>query len=319
LRLVTYVEDDGGLRAGVELGSSVVDAAAAARVVGWGAAEVAAAESVRGLLTLPAGRLGDLADAARANEAVLAEQGAVRDIGEVRLAPPVPDPEKIICLGMNYADHAAEANGTKPSAPMFFAKFPNSLVGPADPIVVSDGMPTVDYEGELAVVIGCTAKSVTAEEALSYVAGAMVFNDVSERTLQVSNPLWTAGKAIDTFGPCGPALVLMDELDDLQDLGIRTRVNGAVVQDGSTASMLFGMAEVIAHLSSTMTLVPGDIIATGTPAGVGFFRDPQLFLHAGDVVEVEIDQLGTLRNEVIAAAGTRRSRVNQPSAPEGSS
>jgi len=169
------------------------------------------------------------------------------------------------------------------------------------------------------VVIGRTAKSVTTEEALSHVAGAMVFNDVSERTLQVSNPLWTAGKAIDTFGPCGPALVLMDELDDLQDLGIHTRVNGAVVQDGNTDSMLFGIAEVIAHLSSTMTLVPGDIIATGTPAGVGFFRDPQLFLHAGDVVEVEIDQLGTLRNEVIAAAGTRRPEVNQPRAPEGSS
>jgi 2-keto-4-pentenoate hydratase/2-oxohepta-3-ene-1,7-dioic acid hydratase in catechol pathway len=185
---------------------------------------------------------------------------------------------------------------------MFFAKFANSLVGPADRIVPPATTEQVDYEAELAVVIGTPGRNIAAADALGHVAGAMAFNDISARDLQLANNLWTGGKAIDTFAPCGPALVLRDDIGDLQALGVRTRVNGEVVQDGNTASMIFGVAETIAFLSEIMTLEPGDIIATGTPAGVGNSRTPKLFLHPGDVVEVEIEGIGTLRNPVAEAA-----------------
>jgi acylpyruvate hydrolase len=210
----------------------------------------------------------------------------------------VPDPPKIVCLGLNYRDHAAETGLQAPAAPTFFAKWANSLIGPTDDIVPPAVSDKIDYEAELAVVIGRRGRNIDAAQALDHVAGAMAFNDVSARDLQMANPLWTGGKAIDTFGPCGPALVLLDEIDDLQALAVRCRVNGETVQDGTTADMIFGVAEKIAFLSRIMTLEPGDIIATGTPAGVGNSRQPQLFLHPGDVVEIEIEGIGTLRNRV---------------------
>jgi 2-keto-4-pentenoate hydratase/2-oxohepta-3-ene-1,7-dioic acid hydratase in catechol pathway len=181
---------------------------------------------------------------------------------------------------------------------MFFAKFPNSLAGPHADIVPPATTEKVDYEAELAVVIGRRGRNIAEAHALAHVAGAMAFNDVSARDLQLANNLWTGGKAVDTFAPCGPALVSLEEIGDLQDLGVRTRVNGEVLQDGSTASMIFGVAATIAFLSQIMTLEPGDIVATGTPAGVGQSRTPPRFLQAEDVVEVEIDGLGTLRNRV---------------------
>jgi 2-keto-4-pentenoate hydratase/2-oxohepta-3-ene-1,7-dioic acid hydratase in catechol pathway len=217
----------------------------------------------------------------------------------VRLLPPVPDPQKIICLGLNYHDHAAESGQEPPANPLWFAKFANSLVADGDPVVLPAAHPDyVDYEAELAVVIGRTAHRVAAEQALDHVAGAMPFNDVSARDLQLQNPLWTSGKAVDTFAPCGPALVTIDEIDDLQALGLRTRINGNVVQEGNTAEMIFGVAETVAWLSRTMTLLPGDIIATGTPAGVGGPKG--LFLRDGDTVSVEVDGLGTVTNRVRA-------------------
>jgi 2-keto-4-pentenoate hydratase/2-oxohepta-3-ene-1,7-dioic acid hydratase in catechol pathway len=158
----------------------------------------------------------------------------------------------------------------------------------------------VDYEAELAVVIGKTARGVSARDALSCVAGAMPFNDVSARDLQMQNPLWTAGKAIDTFAPCGPALVTLDEIEDLQALALQTRVNGEVVQEGNTSDQIFTVAEVVAWLSRTMTLVPGDIIATGTPAGIGAAR--RSYLSAGDTVAVEVQGLGAVSNAVVAEA-----------------
>jgi 2-keto-4-pentenoate hydratase/2-oxohepta-3-ene-1,7-dioic acid hydratase in catechol pathway len=209
---------------------------------------------------------------------------------EVRLLPPIPDPEKIICLGLNYRDHAEEAGKEIPAAPMWFAKFANSLIGDGEPIVLPPVHGDfVDYEAELAVVIGRGG----------VIAGAMPFNDVSARDLQLQNPLWTSGKAIDGFAPCGPALVTIDEVGDLQDLAVRTRVNGELLQDGNTRDMIFGVAETVAWLSRTMTLKPGDIIATGTPAGVGGFRGQ--FLRDGDIVEVEVGDLGTISNPVRAA------------------
>jgi 2-keto-4-pentenoate hydratase/2-oxohepta-3-ene-1,7-dioic acid hydratase in catechol pathway len=221
-------------------------------------------------------------------------------LAEATLCAPITDPQKIICLGLNYRDHAEETGQEIPTAPMWFAKFANSLAGSGQDIVLPAAHAEyVDYEAELALVIGRIAKNVSAEDALSHIAGAMPFNDVSARDLQLQNPLWTSGKAIDTFAPCGPALVTLDEIDDLQALGLRTRINGETLQEGTTANLIFGPAELVAWLSRTITLLPGDIIATGTPAGVGAAQGR--FLRAGDTVEVEIDGLGPLRNPVRAA------------------
>jgi acylpyruvate hydrolase len=230
-----------------------------------------------------------------------AEQASERiQLADAVLGAPIGDPQKIICLGLNYRDHAEETGQEIPSAPMWFAKFANSLIGSGQDIVLPGAHPEyVDYEAELALVIGRPARNVAPEQALSHIAGAMPFNDVSARDLQVQNPLWTSGKAIDTFAPCGPALVTLDEVGDLGTLELRTRVNGELLQQGTTANLVFGPAELVAWLSRTMTLLPGDIIATGTPAGVGAAQGR--FLRDGDLVEVEIDGLGALRNPVRAA------------------
>jgi 2-keto-4-pentenoate hydratase/2-oxohepta-3-ene-1,7-dioic acid hydratase in catechol pathway len=227
-------------------------------------------------------------------------------LDEVKLLPPVPDPDKILCIGLNYRDHAEETGMPAPPAPIVFAKFRNSLVGAGDPIVLPEASEAVDYEAELAVVIGQRCRSVDVADALDYVAGVMAFNDVSARDLQMQTGQWTMGKAIDTFAPCGPSLVFMDEIEDLQDLRVEARVNGETVQSGTTASMIFTVAEIIAFISRVMTLEPGDIIATGTPAGVGFARTPPLFIKPDDVVEIEIENVGLLANPVVEHAAVRR-------------
>jgi 2-keto-4-pentenoate hydratase/2-oxohepta-3-ene-1,7-dioic acid hydratase in catechol pathway len=283
VRLLTFA-DTAGPRAGILVGEDVVP---------LGALDAPAA-SVRGLLAaLDAGGLAALGERA----AAASERRALAD---VQLLAPVPDPEKIICLGLNYRDHAAESGQEIPKAPMWFAKFANSLIGSGQEIVLPAAHPEyVDYEAELAVVIGRTASNVDAASALDYVAGAMPFNDVSARDLQFQNPLWTSGKAVDTFAPCGPALVTLDEIDDLHALGLRTRINGELVQEGNTRELIFDVPEAIAWLSRTVTLVPGDIIATGTPAGVGASKNR--FLRDGETVEVEVDGLGAVVNRVRAA------------------
>jgi 2-keto-4-pentenoate hydratase/2-oxohepta-3-ene-1,7-dioic acid hydratase in catechol pathway len=227
-------------------------------------------------------------------------RGIVRhDPAGARLLAPVPDPRKIICIGLNYRDHARETGQEIPAAPMWFAKFQNSLIGSGQPIVLPAAYPDhVDYEAELALVIGRRARNVSVENALSHIAGAMPFNDVSARDLQMQNPLWTSGKAIDTFAPCGPALVTLDEIGDLAGLTLRTRIGDETLQEGTTDDLIFGPAELVAWLSRTLTLEPGDIIATGTPAGVGAAQGR--FLRHGDTVEVDIDGLGALANPVRA-------------------
>jgi 2-keto-4-pentenoate hydratase/2-oxohepta-3-ene-1,7-dioic acid hydratase in catechol pathway len=282
LRLISC-EDDGAVRGGVLLGEEVVPLASFD----------APAVTVRGLLAaLDADELAALAERAAGVQPRL-------PVASVRLTAPLPDPEKIICLGLNYRDHAAELGQEPPPAPLWFAKFANSLIGSGAAILLPAAHPDyVDYEAELAVVIGRRAHHVDAEHALSHVAGAMALNDVSARDLQFQNPLWTSGKAVDTFAPCGPALVTLDEIRDIQDLSLQTRVNGEVVQRGSTADQVFGVAETVAWLSRTITLVPGDIIATGTPAGIG--AASERFLRDGDTVEVEVEGLGTLSNPVRA-------------------
>ena len=217
---------------------------------------------------------------------------------EVELGPPVPDPDKIICLGLNYYEHAREVKMEIPGVPTFFAKFRNSLCGPFSPIVLPQLSKQIDYEGELAFVIGRRCKDVPEQKALGCVAGYTIMNDVSARDLQFQTSQWTAGKSPDTFAPMGPGIVPASFVPDPQSLLITTRVNGVTLQSGNTGDMIFSVKHTVAFLSSIMTLEPGDIVSTGTPSGVGFKRTPPVFLRAGDVVEIEIGGIGAIRNPV---------------------
>jgi acylpyruvate hydrolase len=218
---------------------------------------------------------------------------------EVTLLPVIPSPQKIICIGVNYAEHAAETGQAPPPYPTVFAKFANTLVASGDPIVLPPASTMPDYEGELAVVIGRPGRQVTEQDALDYVAGYTAFNDVSARDFQGHTSQWTMGKSPDTFGPLGLALVTADEIPDPQKLELRTTVNGEVLQQASTADMVFTVRQLIAYLSQTMTLLPGDVIATGTPSGIGAARTPPRFLRPGDTVVISIDGVTELTNPVI--------------------
>jgi 2-keto-4-pentenoate hydratase/2-oxohepta-3-ene-1,7-dioic acid hydratase in catechol pathway len=299
VRLVSYSTPDEhaasarpAWRAGIVAGGGIVDAGRLAAETGG--VPATGAGSVRGLLALGDEALASLASAAadRAADCLPPD--------EVVLGPPVPDPEKIICIGLNYRDHAGEVAMELPPAPILFPKWPNSLIGDGQPIVLPPETSRGDYEGELAVVIGRRARRVSEAEALGAVAGYMPFNDVSARDLQLQVSQWAAGKAIDTFAPCGPELVLAGEVGDVEALEVRTRLNGETVQSASTELMIFPVAALIAYISSLITLEPGDVIATGTPAGVGFTREPPIALADGDVVEVEIPGVGLLKNPVVA-------------------
>jgi 2-keto-4-pentenoate hydratase/2-oxohepta-3-ene-1,7-dioic acid hydratase in catechol pathway len=217
---------------------------------------------------------------------------------------------KIICAGMNYRDHAEEAGLDVPERPVLFAKWPNALVGPGDPIVIPSFTNEVDYEAELGVVIGRRTRDVEPEEALGAVAGFTCVNDVSARDLQFQDGQWTRAKSFDTFCPVGPRLVPAAEIPDPQALRIRCLVNGEALQDSSTAHMVFSVAELVAYASRGMTLEPGDLIATGTPAGVGFTREPPVFLRPGDEVTVEIEGIGALTNPVQGVACDARFRTH---------
>ena len=217
---------------------------------------------------------------------------------KIELGPPVPNPDKILCLGVNYREHAAEAQQELPAVPLVFAKFRNSLTGPTSAIVLPRVSKLIDYEGELAVIIGKRCRAVPEEEILEYVAGYSIINDVTARDIQAQTSQWTTGKALDTFAPMGPGIVPASQIPDPQTLTLVTWVNGQEVQHDNTANMIFSVASALAFLSSLMTLEPGDILATGTPSGVGFKRTPPLFLRDGDVVEVEIERIGRLRNPV---------------------
>ncbi len=300
MRLVTF-DRGGGPRSGILLGDSVVDTRAAAEAAGWAADEIAGLYSNRNLLEMSPDRVSGLAASASDCFKQLEGRRAVFSIDAVKLGPPLPDPQKIVCIGLNYHDHAEEVGAPIPAAPIFFAKYANSLAGPKDDIVPPRDTSKVDYEAELCVIIGSPGRYIDEADALSHVAGAMPFNDVSARDLQMANPLWTGGKAIDTFGPCGPALVTLDEIDDLQNLALRTWRNGKLLQDGNTGNMIFAVARLISFLSRIMTLVPGDLIVTGTPAGVAMAHKPPGFLQTGDLVEVEIEGLGRLQNRVVQA------------------
>jgi 2-keto-4-pentenoate hydratase/2-oxohepta-3-ene-1,7-dioic acid hydratase in catechol pathway len=220
--------------------------------------------------------------------------------------PPVLRPEKIICIGLNYRDHAAESKMEVPKEPVIFNKFNNALVGAAGPVILPVNSSQVDYEAELAVVLGKKARHVPAEQAMDCVGGYTLMHDVSARDWQFRTGQWVSGKTFDTFGPCGPVLVTPDEVPDPHSLDIRLTLNGAVMQQSNTRNLIFNIPTLISYISEMVTLVPGDIISTGTPPGVGFARRPQVFLGDGDTVEIWVERVGTMRHRCVAEARARQ-------------
>ena len=279
MRLISYGSDRGE-RAGALRDGKVIDAADALR---------GGPASLRELLA--ADLLGDLG-------AAIDGTGPAAALADVELLPPVPDPEKIICIGLNYSDHAAEAGQDPPAVPTFFAKFANALVADGATVPLPASSSKVDYEAEIAVVVGRAASHVAVADALDHVAGYMLFNDLSAHDLQFQTPQWIPGKVFDGSAPCGPTLVSADEVADPASIGIALDLNGERMQEATTADLIFGIAELVSHLSTLMTLAPGDIVSTGTPAGVGSTRDPRVWLKPGDELVVSSPQLGELRTTI---------------------
>jgi 2-keto-4-pentenoate hydratase/2-oxohepta-3-ene-1,7-dioic acid hydratase in catechol pathway len=280
MRIVSYRINGGPWRAGAERDGAIVD------IAGEGD------PSVKALLTGGKSALAAASERARSGKAVS---------GQVEIGPTIPDPEKIICFGLNYRKHAEETGQALPKVPTFFPKYRNSLIANGEQIVLPrHNANNVDYENELVIVIGKRCKYVTEAEALDYVGGYTIMNDVSARDLQMQTSQWGAGKAVDTFAPLGPVLVPASEIGDPQKLALKTRLNGQVVQNSNTSDMVFNCAQLIAFVSNFMTLEPGDVLATGTPEGVGFTRKPPLFLKDGDIIELEIERIGILRNPVVS-------------------
>jgi 2-keto-4-pentenoate hydratase/2-oxohepta-3-ene-1,7-dioic acid hydratase in catechol pathway len=280
MRLVTY-HSDRGPRAGVVRGEAVLDA--------WDALG-GAGSSVRELLAQ--GRIAELEDTGEAEALPLAE---------AELLPPVPDPEKIICIGLNYRAHAAEAGIDPPSSPTFFAKFRNALAAPAATVSLPAASEKVDFEAEVAFVVGRRAKEVGASEASDHIAGYMLLNDLSARDLQFATPQWMPGKVFDGAAPCGPALVTPEEAHARGAISFSLTLNGEEMQAASTADLIFSPPELLARLSRLMTLEPGDLVATGTPSGVGSTREPRVWLKPGDAIEIRSPTLGFLATRIAAA------------------
>jgi 2-keto-4-pentenoate hydratase/2-oxohepta-3-ene-1,7-dioic acid hydratase in catechol pathway len=233
-------------------------------------------------------------------EAVAAQAPRV-PLGSVRLGPPVPDPSKIVAIGLNYRDHALEQKKEPPSAPLLFSKAPSCLIGPNDPIVLPDGAieSRVDAEAELCLVIGSRARNVPEAQAMLYVLGFTVMNDVSGRQAQYGDKQFFRGKSFDTFGPCGPWILTQSELADPLGLSLECDWGGRPMQRGNTADLIFPPAYLVSYISRMMTLEPGDLITTGTPAGVGVFREPPVFLQKGETCTVRLEKIGELHNPVV--------------------
>lgn len=227
-------------------------------------------------------------------------------LNQVTLLAPIVFPPKIVCLGLNYRDHAAEQNATIPDEPVIFIKPHTTIIGPNESIVKPSFVKQLDYEAELAVVMGRKAKNVPVSEAESYIFGYTILNDVSARDIQFKDKQWTRGKSFDTFAPTGPCITTLNQLQDTFDLSVRTWVNNELRQNSTTKNMVFNVYEIIHHLSRVMTLEPCDIIATGTPAGVGFAMKPQpKFLQTGDIVRIQIGKIGVLENIVVEENSAR--------------
>ncbi len=266
MHIVSYRRDDGQVRFGIVDGSSVIDAGTDLDVIHAGGA--------------PGTTVGP--------------------VDEVALLAPLPKPGKVICVGRNYAEHAAETGSDVPDRPQLFAKFANAIVGPRDDVIHPRITEALDYEAELVAVIGRRASQVPESRALDVVLGYTCGNDISARDLQFGDTQWLRGKSLDSFAPMGPWIVTADEIPDPQSLAIRCVVNGETRQDDTTANMIFSVAQIIAFVTEAITLDPGDVIFTGTPQGVGFGMDPKRYLTVGDHVQVEIDGIGTLAHRIVA-------------------
>ncbi len=281
MRIVSYRSGDGEHRAGVQTAAGILDA---------GSAMGGEALTVRRLLE--SGRIEELRGSA--------EKGVEPVSGEEpTLLPPVPDPEKLICIGLNYRSHAEEAGIAPPQVPTIFAKFRNALSSPGSDVKLPEASEKLDYEAEVAFVIGRRAKDVSREDAMDHVAGFMLLNDLSARDWQFATPQWMPGKVFDGSAPCGPALVTPDEAGAHDSIEFKLELNGETMQDAVTSDLIFSVPELVAHLSRWMTLEPGDVIATGTPSGVGSVREPRVWLKQGDEVVVSSPTLGTLRTGLI--------------------
>ena len=290
------------------IGDAVVDA--------WGALGEPERGSLRELIA--EGRLDDLREALEGGgveplaEDMPAEQAlgrvtpqaaagaAALPLADVDLLPPIPDPEKIVCIGLNYRNHAAEAGIEAPDSPAIFGKFRNALAAPGATVRLPAASRKVDYEAEVAFVVGRRATRVGEDEALGHVAGYTLLNDLSARDLQFATPQWMSGKVFDGSAPCGPALVTPDEAGPHDAIEIALRLNGEEMQAASTADLIFGVPRLLSHLSELMTLEPGDIVSTGTPAGVGGAREPRVWLRDGDEIAIDSPTLGTLRTWIAA-------------------
>jgi 2-keto-4-pentenoate hydratase/2-oxohepta-3-ene-1,7-dioic acid hydratase in catechol pathway len=285
MRLVTFQNNAGAPEPGVILGENVVG------VSGAGFADL----------------LGIIAGGAEARGRLeqwipQAPPSAAHPLDAVRLLAPIPRPPKLICVGLNYRDHALEARMAIPEVPTIFSKFSTAVIGPGDAIVLPKCSSKPDYEAEFAFVIGRGGRHIPAERWRDHVFGYTIVNDVSARDYQMATSQWLMGKTFDTFAPMGPAVVTADEIPDPHALGISLTINGEVLQCSSTEGLIFGVPRLVEFLSSVFTLEPGDVVSTGTPAGVGFARKPPRYLRAGDEVIVRIDGIGELRNPVVAEA-----------------
>ena len=233
-------------------------------------------------------------------EELLRQDNVVFDISEVRLGAPVPMPSKVVCLGLNYRDHADESGQPYPELPILFSKASSAIIGPRDDVVIPKESSQIDWEVELAVVVGKEGRRIPESEAFEHLAGYTVFNDVSARDIQMSGKQWHRGKSFDTFGPMGPWIVTLDEIDDPLSLEVRCLINGVERQHSNTSYHVFNVPRIVAFISAGMTLFPGDVIATGTPGGVGFAMKPPVFLQPGDEMVTEIEAVGQLRNKIVS-------------------
>ncbi len=294
MKIVSF-ERDGALHTGALLDGDLVldfDHAGAGLPdadgpLDWADMDGACHQAARRLVDGAAEQLGDLQGS-----------GAVLPLGGVTLTAPIPRPSKVICIGLNYRDHAEESGLEVPSSPLVFSKFSSCIVGPMEDVVLPKGAKEVDYEAEFGVVIGRAAHHVSKGDAMDYVLGYCNVNDISARDFQFADGQWQRGKSCDTFCPSGPFIATTDEIGDPENLRIQFRLNGETLQDSSTNQLIFGIAELIAHLSGFIALEPGDLISTGTPPGVGFARKPPIYIQSGDKMEVEVEGLGVLENPV---------------------
>ncbi len=290
--IITTYQTDAGIRLGIKTEMGILDVANAVEATGMECPSTPDELYSLGL---------DAMDTLTALVASATDKTLYLDEDDIAYAPVVPNPGKILCVGLNYSKHAAESGMAEPEYPVLFSKFNNTIAAPNEDIPLQDDWGKVDYESELGVVIGKTARNISEEDALDYVFGYCNINDLSERALQMLSGQWLLGKTIDKFLPIGPYVVTADDIPDPQNLAIKGWCNGEKRQDSNTGDMIFSVAEVIAYASKIMTLNPGDVISTGTPEGVVLGMDPQVWLKPGDEYVVEVEGLGKLVNKMVEA------------------